>query len=107
MVKQMPYKPRKTIDEAEADWAKHAKAKADSWAKNVSAPAAASKYISKIASFTGLSESTVAGSYPVAGFKAFQGRAPTLVDNFKTGIDDAAAAKRWSTKYKEAYSTPA
>jgi hypothetical protein len=107
MVKQMPYKPRKTIDQAEADWAAHAKAKADSWAKNVASDAAARKYIERISSFTGLSIDTVSRSYPVAGFKSFQTRAPTLVDNFRTGIDDAATAKRWSTKYKEAYSTPA
>jgi hypothetical protein len=103
----MPYTPKKTIDEAEADWAKHAKAKADSWAKNVASDVAYKRYTSHIAGFLGVPEDTVARSLPAVGYRAFQGRASRLIDNFKSGIDEAAAAKRWSTKYKEAFTTPA
>jgi len=96
-----------TIEDAEAKWARKSKAAADKWATNVASADALEAYIKRVAEFTEESEKTVSASIAVSEYKEFQKKASNYKDKWVSRIEDAAKAKKWSSRYKEAFTTPA
>jgi len=62
-------------------------------------------YVAKVAAAADVPEATVRASFPAKHWQDFQANAEKYVDLWISMIEAAYRARKWSTKYKLAFST--
>ena len=89
------------IDRAAEKWKRKAIARAAVWESEIKRPETAEAYVKGIANFTGLPESTVAGSSPVKEYRtAIQ---QLTAEDYRRGVEKVSPEK-WKRKIIEAFS---
>lgn len=91
------------IEDAEPVWHKNAKASSGVWTTRVSSPEAFDNYAKSLAALLGVSEAEIKASLPASNWKDFQGKATAKKADYEAGVEDAFKQKRWSTKFKMAF----
>jgi hypothetical protein len=94
------------LDIFEDKWIRKVRAARPKWIAMVKKAESLDAYIKGIASVTGLPEAVIRASFPARNWAEFQANAEKYVDLWISKIEAAFKAKKWSTHYKAAFSTP-
>ena len=91
----------------EDKWIRKCRAARNKWLAMVKRAESLDAYVKGIAAVTGLPEGVIRASFPAKNWAEFQANAEKFVDLWISKVEAAARARKWSTKYVEAFKTPA
>lgn len=95
-----------SIEIYEEKWGRKTRNARGRWVEAVKAPSTLEAYVTQISRITGIPVDTVRRSEPAQEFANFTRNVDNYVSKWMGGIESAIAERKWSQKYKEAFSKP-
>jgi hypothetical protein len=93
------------LEVLEEKWIRHTRRARNVWLSMVKRAESLEAYCKGIAAVTGIPEATIRASFPAKNWADFQANAERYVDIWIGKVEAAYRARKWSSKYRQAFQT--